>query len=218
MSVAKVKICCISNIEEAQLAIKYGASSIGLVGHMPSGPGIIKDEKIKEIVNAIPSTTNTILLTSETSAQGIINHHNKVQTSSIQIVDKIAIDQYKLLREKLGGIKLIQVVHVLNEDSILEAIDVSRYVDFILLDSGNPHLNVKQLGGTGQTHNWAISREIVKRINNPVYLAGGLNNENVRTAIDEVQAFGVDVCTGVRTNGKLDEQKLNLFFNAIWNN
>jgi len=198
MMKTRVKICCISSKEEAQQAIKYGANGLGLVGNMPSGPGVIGDDLIKDITKTIPPTLASFLLTSETTAEAIIQHYKKVYT-----------------RNELPWVKLVQVIHVIDENSVTEAVEKSQFVDAILLDSGNPNLQVKELGGTGRTHNWAISKKIREEINIPLFLAGGLNPDNVREAIDAVQPFGVDICSGVRTDGKLDEKKLDAFFRAV---
>lgn len=211
----RVKICCISSVEEAKLAITAGASTLGLVGNMPSGPGVIDDNLINEIVKSIPPAVSTFLLTSETTAEKIIYHYKKVNTTTIQIVDKIPDADYKKLRKELPNVKLVQVIHVTDENSVKEAVAVSKYVDTILLDSGNPNLQVKQLGGTGKTHNWELSKKIRESINIPLFLAGGINKNNVKEAIETVQPFGIDLCSGVRTNGKLDEDKINAFFNEI---
>ena len=208
----RVKICCISSLEEAEMAIQAGASALGLVGHMPSGPGVISDELIAEITTAAPPPISTFLLTSETSAKAIIAHHQRVQTHTIQIVDALTEGSYQEIREALPGVKLVQVIHVTGESSIQEAEEIGKQVDAILLDSGNPNLAVKELGGTGRVHNWAISREIRSRLKVPVFLAGGLKPENVAQAIQEVGPFGLDLCSGVRTNGKLDPEKLRAFF------
>ena len=213
----KVKICCISSISEAKLAMSYGASAIGLVGRMPSGPGPIEDELIKSIAVTIPPPIATFLLTCETSALQIIDHHKRTLTNTIQLVDELPKEDYAIIKEAIPAIKLVQVIHVIDEGSVEDAIKVSKHVDAILLDSGNPKLAVKELGGTGRVHDWKLSRKIIESIQVPVFLAGGLNSENVRSAIDEVQPYGVDVCSGVRTNGDLDEKKLDAFFNAIKN-
>ncbi|HNL40150.1 MAG TPA: hypothetical protein PKH43_13465, partial [Saprospiraceae bacterium] len=88
-------------------------------------------------------------------------------------------------------------------------------LDALLLDSGNPNLAVKELGGTGRVHNWAISRRIVEQSGVPVFLAGGLRPDNVQAAVEAVQPWGLDLCSGVRTEGRLDEQKLAAFFAAL---
>ncbi len=213
----RVKICCISSIDEAKIAIEYGASALGLVGHMPSGPGVIGDELIYQIAKTVPPPISTFLLTSETKPQDIISHYKRVFTTTIQIVDELEKREYELLRKELPSVKLVQVIHVIDDNSLNEAIEVSNYVDAILLDSGNPNLSVKELGGTGRTHNWELSREIRKSIPIPLFLAGGLNKDNVRQAIETVQPFGLDLCSSVRTEGQLDQQKLREFFNAINN-
>jgi phosphoribosylanthranilate isomerase len=215
MSNPRVKICCISTVNEALLAIKHGASALGLVGQMPSGPGVIDDQMIFEIARLVPPPISTFLLTSETKAEHIIAHYKKVNTSTIQIVDELTDREYEKIRAALPHVKLVQVIHVVDTKSVAEAIELSAFVDAILLDSGNPNLSIKELGGTGRTHNWELSKQIRERISIPLFLAGGLNKDNVKQALDFVQPFGLDLCSGVRTNGHLDENKLEEFFRAI---
>ncbi|MGV3561202.1 phosphoribosylanthranilate isomerase [Larkinella arboricola] len=211
----RVKICCISSVEEARMAIAAGASALGLVGKMPSGPGIIGDELIQTIAKTVPPPIATFLLTSEPTAEAVIEHQRRVQTNTVQLVDALPTGSYRVLRAALPGIKLVQVIHVLDELSIDEALASAEEVDALLLDSGNPKLAVKELGGTGRRHDWKLSRRIVEQSRVPVFLAGGLKPENVREAIDTVQPFGLDLCSSVRTNGKLDPQKLENFFSQV---
>lgn len=214
-SFVRVKICCISSVEEAQLAIKYGASALGLVSEMPSGPGVIDEELISEIVKTIPPPIATFLLTSKTSAEEIIFQQRKTKVNTLQLVDFVEFEELKVLRRTLGNVKLVQVIHVMDESSVNEAIAVEPFVDALLLDSGNPNLDVKVLGGTGRKHNWDVSREIREKVNIPLFLAGGLNPENVIDAINKVQPFSLDICSGVRSNNKLDEFKLKAFFDEV---
>ena len=211
----KVKICCISSIEEARLAVAYGAAAIGLVGRMPSGPGIITDELIHAIAKTVPPPTHTFLLTSETTTDNIIEHHKKVNTTTIQIVDALSGREYHKIREAIPNVQLVQVIHVLDEGSIKEAIEISEFVDAILLDSGNPNLPTKVLGGTGKTHNWDLSKKIREEISLPVFLAGGINKDNIKKAIEYFQPYGIDLCSSVRTNGQLDVSKLEALFKAL---
>jgi len=211
----KIKICCIASVTEAKMAIDAGADAIGLVARMPSGPGPITDELIAEIAKTVPPHISSFLLTCEQSSQHIIDHIKRTGTNTVQIVDELTEGSYQHIRNELPHIKIVQVIHVTGEESIQQALQVHQHVDYILLDSGNPGAEIKTLGGTGRTHDWAISRELVKTVNVPVFLAGGLNADNVRQAIDEVQPFGVDVCSRVRTNGNLDPAKLGNFFKAI---
>ena len=211
----RVKICCIQNLHEAETAIRLGASAIGLVAEMPSGPGPIPDELIRQIAAATPPPVATFLLTSHTSVSEIIKHHRRTLTNTIQIVDTLKDGTYAELKDALPGIKIVQVIHVIDEQSVEQAISVSPSVDAILLDSGNPNLRVKELGGTGRVHNWALSRKIRDQVSCPVFLAGGLKPENVKEAIETVEPFAVDVCSGIRTNGLLDSAKLERFFRAV---
>jgi len=217
MIIPQIKICCISSIEEAELAIKYGASAIGLVSEMPSGPGVISEDLIEEIASSVPREINTFLLTSKTNADSIIEQHRKCKTTTLQIVDRVKINVLIKLRKELHPIRLVQVIHVKGEESITEAKNVEQFVDVLLLDSGNQKLKVKELGGTGRTHDWTISRKIRDAVSIPVYLAGGINANNVLDAAKEVEPFGIDLCSGVRKDGKLSEKLLREFFRKIEN-
>lgn len=214
--IPRIKICCISSIQEAQDAISFGASALGLVAKMPSGPGPIADELIREIIATIPPPIASFLLTSRTDAKAIIEHQHSVKSNVIQIVDAIASGTYDDFRHEIPAIKIVQVIHVVDEKSIDEALAIAEHVDALLLDSGNPNLSVKELGGTGRVHNWALSRKIVEQSTIPVFLAGGIKAENVRAAIDTVQPYGLDLCSSVRTNDHLDLFKLERFFNEVY--
>jgi phosphoribosylanthranilate isomerase len=211
----RVKVCCISSVEEAALAVQLGAAALGLVSHMPSGPGVISEELIAEIVRTVPPSVGTFLLTSKQDVEAIIEQQRFCRTNCIQICDRLTSGEHHDLRKALPGISLIQVVHIVGAESIDEAVAASQGVDAILLDSGNQALTIRELGGTGRVHNWAISREIRERLSVPMFLAGGLNATNVRRAIEGVGPFGVDLCSGVRTNGKLDREKLQAFFDEV---
>ncbi len=208
----RIKICCISSQSEACDAIGAGASALGLVGRMPSGPGVISDEEIREIAKIVPPPIATFLLTSETASKDIIAHHQRTETNTIQIVDELTDRAYHVIRRALPNVKLVQVIHVIDESSVDEACELAELVDAILLDSGNPNLAVKQLGGTDRRHDWKLSRSIVDLCGKPVFLAGGINAGNVREAYEMVRPFGFDLCSGVRTEGKLDRRKLDGFF------
>jgi phosphoribosylanthranilate isomerase len=211
----RVKICCIASIEEAWLAINHGASAIGLVSAMPSGPGPIPEELIAEIAATVPPAVGSFLLTCHQDVRSIIEQQRRVKVNTIQICDRLTDGSHEDLRRALPGISLVQVVHVSGPESIDEAVAVGPFVDAVLLDSGNQTLAIKELGGTGRTHDWSLSRKIREQIDVPLFLAGGLKATNVAEAISEVQPFAVDVCSGLRTHGRLDQEKLAPFFEAI---
>lgn len=215
MNAPRVKICCISSVSEAALAVRYGACALGLVSHMPSGPGVIDDAQISEIAASVPPGVSTFLLTALTHADAIVAQHAICRTSTLQLVDALSVAELRTLRRALPAIKLVQVIHVLGQQSVEQAREVAPWVDALLLDSGNPTLLVKELGGTGRVHDWRFSRQIREQVSCPIFLAGGLGANNVESAIRAVQPFGLDLCSSVRTDGHLDEAKLAEFMRRV---
>jgi phosphoribosylanthranilate isomerase len=210
-----VKVCCIASVEEMRAAVACGASAVGLVSAMPSGPGVIAEELIAEIAARVPAAVATFLLTCVQDAASIVAQQRRCRANTLQLCDRVPAHVYGELRARLPGVSLVQVVHVRGEESFEEAADVARHADALLLDSGNQSLAVKELGGTGRTHDWRVSRRIVESSPVPVFLAGGLRPENVAEAVAAVRPFGLDVCSGVRTGGRLDAEKLKRFFAHI---
>jgi phosphoribosylanthranilate isomerase len=210
-----VKVCCIASLDEAHLAIDAGAAALGLVSTMPSGAGVIDEATIAAVAAAVPREVQTFLLTAHTDAAAIVAQHRRCRTTTLQLVDSLAPRELRDLRRALPRVRLVQVAHVTGPSALDEALAVAPMVDALLLDSGNPALAVKQWGGTGRTHDRAVSREIVQRAGVPVWLAGGLNPGNVAEAIATVCPHGLDLCDGVRdSEGRLDAGKLRAFFNA----
>jgi phosphoribosylanthranilate isomerase len=210
----RIKVCCIASADEAWTAIRASASALGLVSAMPSGPGVIGDALIAEIAARVPPGVATFLLTSSRDPDTIVRQQRAARVNTLQLVDEMEPDAYRRLRAELPGTALVQVVHVRGPESVDEARAVAPHVDAILLDSGNPAAAVKELGGTGRVHDWSVSAAIRQAVDVPVWLAGGLRVENVAEAVARVAPFGLDVCSGVRTDGRLDEEKLRRFVAA----
>lgn len=210
----EIKICCISSHDEARLALETGAGILGLVSAMPSGPGVIDEMLISSIAASVEPPAQTFLLTSLCDGDAIIAQHRRCGTSGIQLCDALPRGTLPRLRDALPDVRLVQVVHVTSEASYDEAMLAAGEADALLLDSGNPLLRVKELGGTGRVHDWTISRRICADAGVPVFLAGGLGPGNVAEALRAVGATGVDICSGVRTNGALDRAKLARFIAA----
>jgi len=204
----RIKVCCISSVNEAWTAIRAGASALGLVSAMPSGPGVIGDELIAEIAARVPPGVATFLLTSATDADTIVRQQRTARVNTLQLVDAVPHEVYAMLRAELPGVAVVQVIHVTGPESVDEAREVAPRVSAILLDSGNPSAAVKELGGTGRVHDWELSRRIREAVDVPLWLAGGLKPENVADAVARVGPFGLDVCSGVRSDGRLDGGKL----------
>jgi phosphoribosylanthranilate isomerase len=210
----RVKICCISSLVEAETALRHGADAIGLVSWMPSGPGIIDDAMIRSLASQVKGARR-FLLTCKTNPGEIAEQVRAAGTDTVQLTDRMSPDDLTALRGRLPDVSIVQVVHVLGDDSIVEAEQVADYVDEILLDSGNPDAAARTLGGTGLAHDWELSAEIVRRVGCPVFLAGGLGPDNVAVAIRRVRPYGVDVCSGLRPEDKLDEALLSKFFAEV---
>lgn len=223
MTSPRLKICCIASEAEADLAIACGACAIGLVSAMPSGPGPISDERIAQIAAHVRQShgdrVQTFLLSARTQADALIEQARRCGCSTLQLVDTLADNEhgqaYAALRSTLPGVKLVQVIHIEDEVALDEAFHAQQHVDALLLDSGRPNATIKELGGTGRAHDWTISHRIVGASPIPVWLAGGLNASNIQQAIRAVGPYGLDVCSGVRTNGNLDREKLEALVNAI---
>ncbi len=211
----RLKVCCISSRAEASLAIEVGASAIGLVSAMPSGPGVIPDTLITELAALAPIGVAAVLLTSLGTADVLIEQQRRCRADVLQLCEVVPHDDLKRLRDALPGTRLMHVVHVGGEDSIAEAEAVAPLVDALLLDTGARVGAVRELGGTGRTHDWAISARIVAATDRPTFLAGGIHAGNVGEAIATVRPYGIDVCSGVRTAGALDPERVRAFTAAI---
>lgn len=211
----RIKVCCIASVAEARLAASLGASALGLVAAMPSGPGPIDDALIATIATHVPPPVSRFLLTSRTAPSDVVAHARATHVDTVQLVDAVPEATYAALREALPHVRIVQVLHVEGEAQIAEARRAAPHVHALLLDSGRPSAKVKELGGTGRVHDWSVSAEIVRAVDVPVFLAGGLRADNVGEAIRAVRPYGVDICSGVRTQGALSEEKLRAFVDAV---
>ena len=213
----RIKICCIASVDEMRLAVAHGVDAVGLVSAMPSGPGPIAEEAIAEIARAAPPAVATFLLTSLQDTRAIVAQQRRCGANTVQIVDRLERGTHADLRDAMPGVAVVQVIHVTGPESVDEAVAAAPHVSALLLDSGRPSLAVKELGGTGRTHDWAVSRAIRDAVAGvaPVFLAGGLGAANVADAIRAVEPYGVDVCSGLRTGGRLDAAKVDAFMRAV---
>ena len=174
------------------MAIEAGASALGLVSEMPSGPGVISDELAAEIAAAVPPGVDAFLLTSRTAAwRRSSSRTGAIKARALQLVDALPAGAHARAaagaaggEARAGGPRHRAGVARRGRGAL------AGKVDAILLDSGNPSLEVKELGGTGRRHDWEISRRIREAIDVPLYLAGGLRPENAREAIETVGRSG----------------------------
>ncbi len=209
----RVKICCIASPGEAEMAAAAGADLLGLVGPMPTGPGVVEEVVACGIAAGANPWAAPVLLTDCVRADNIIEHAARIGVRAVQIVNHVMPETHERLVRNAPGLARIQVIHV-EDDAALDLIDAyAPNVSAFLLDSGRP--SMRELGGTGRVHDWEISAEFVARPARPVFLAGGLTPENVGEAIRRVRPCGVDLCGGIRVNGALDPALLGAFMEAV---
>ena len=210
-----VKICCIQSLDEARRALTAGANAIGFVAEMPTSTGTIADARIREIVAALAPEVRSFLLTSRTEPEAIVEHQRAMGANTLQFVDRVSAESRAAVRRRLPHVSLVQVVHVVDRNSVQEARRAEAGADALLLDSGLPDAPNRVLGGTGSTHDWSLSQEIVGGAGCPVWLAGGLRPDHVAEAIRQVRPSGVDVCSGLRPGRALDAGLLAAFVAAV---
>lgn len=216
------KICCMQSEAEIDMAVAAGARAVGIVGPMPNGAGFLDEETAMRLArHAVGRHGDRLwatLLTKRTAARAIADHVAETGANAIQIVDRPEAGTYALLRDRFPALTILQVVHVEDERAIDEARTFAAGVDAILLDSGRPSAATPTFGGTGDAHDWTISRRIVETCGKPVFLAGGLNPSNVVEAIRAVRPYGVDICSGLRERDRgyvLNAEKLADFAEAL---
>lgn len=197
------------------MAIKAGADALGLVARMPSGPGPIPDAAIAEVTAFTPPPIATFLLTSETTAEAISAHIRATNPSTVQVVSHIDPAESEKLAVLEPHVRRVQVIHVEGPEALDLIPAYAPHVHAFLLDSGRPNAAVAELGGTGRAHDWEVSAAFVRATEKPVFLAGGLSAANVADAIKQVRPYGLDLCSGVRTDGQLDPEKLAAFVLAV---
>lgn len=207
-----IKVCGIQNPEEALGAVAAGANTIGMLLGVPD---YVEDKitpgEAKRIVEALPDGIRTVMVTHLPERDEIIRIAEYTGVTTIQIHDDMSPEDMKRLREKLPEIEIIKTVHVRCEDAVKKAKEYEAFCDMILLDtmSGN------RIGGTGETHDWNISKEIVDELNIPVILAGGLTPGNIGDAIRKVKPAGIDANSGLEDDdGAKDFDKIWVFAEA----
>jgi phosphoribosylanthranilate isomerase len=211
----RIKICCIRSEEEANLAIAAGVDALGFVGVFPPTSRTIPDARIAQIAKRVPPPIETFVLTSETRAAAISAHIRETGTTGVQILYPIDPSESERLALLDRTTRRLQVIHIEGPEALELIPAYAPHVDAFVLDSGRPTGPAPVFGGTGRTHDWEVSAAFVKASPRPVFLAGGLSPDNIRAAMVQVEPFGVDLCSGVRTEGELDAEKLAAFVSAV---
>ena len=207
-----VKICGIRRQADALLAAELGADAIGLlVGQKHDSPDFISATVARDISRALPPSVEAVLVTHVEDVEELERLLQQSEITTIQLHSEIAPSAVERLRHRLPHLKIFKSVNIISADSVAYPEAFEQLVDGFVLDSIN--VATGQVGGTGKTHDWSVSREIVMRYPDiPIILAGGLNSENVRSAIERVRPFGVDVNSGTKApDGFKDLRKMEAF-------
>lgn len=215
MSPPRLKVCCLQDERELDLAVAAGAHLLGLVGRGLSGPEVIDDDRITHLARRAPPGAVAVLLTRDQDPAELVRRVVRTRVGVVQICDAVSPEVWAAVRRDAPGVRILQVVHVQGPEALEEAQRVAPHVDAVLLDSGTPQGPNPVYGGSGATHDWQISRQIVQATPGPVWLAGGLQAGNLAAAWATVRPFGVDLCSGVRRDGRLDAARLGAFV-AAW--
>lgn len=207
----RVKICGITNIKDALAAVSYGADEIGFhVGQVRGSRNIISKEKTAEIISQLPGSVVPVLVTTSSEPREIMRLAQETGVSAVQFHGDVSSDDVAFVKKEFPSFKMYKIIPVRDESAIIEARKYEKIADAVLLDTSSKETG--QVGGTGKTHDWEVSRKIVGSISLPVILAGGLNPENVAEAINKVRPYMVDVNSGVSNpDGTRNLEKMKLF-------
>jgi phosphoribosylanthranilate isomerase len=203
---ASVKICGNTRVRDVEVVAELGAEFIGVVVDVPvPTPRKVSVEKAKEILHVASLSARSVAVIMPNTLDAAVGYYRKLRPDFLQLHGEEDVTFLKNLRG-LVSCGIIKTIHVKGKESVQEAKKCSRFVDAILLDTPS-----EKMGGSGKIHDWNISKKIVKEIEKPVILAGGLNPENVKKAVEMVNPYAVDVSSGVETHGRKDYKKVKKF-------
>jgi len=208
----QVKICGVKRAEDAGLAVAAGADALGfLVGQTHTSADFIAPLTAKAIAASLPSGVIGVLVTHLTDPGDVLDLAVLTGLTTVQLHGEIWPEDVARLRRAAPDLTFLKSFHVTDEAGLAYGEAFVGLVDGFVLDTANPKTG--QIGGTGQTHDWNLSRRIVERYRSvPVILAGGLNPDNVAEAIAAVGPFGVDVNSSTKgTDGFKSEAKARAF-------
>lgn len=195
---ARVKICGITRGADLEAAVEAGADAVGFVADVSvESPREVDVATAAELVADVPPFVSSVLVTMGDSPDRVVDTARTVRPDVLQVHGTFDAEQLGYLRSETGT-KLVVAV---NSSDHERARDIDAAADAILVDSTTD----EHAGGTGRTHDWDATHELVQELRSPVVLAGGLTPENVTEAIRIVEPFGVDVASGVEQSGGIKD-------------
>ena len=201
----------IRNIQDALNSVEVGVDIIGLlVGQNHTSDDFISKEQAREIKLALPKNIKTTLITHLEKADDIIEIASFIDVDYIQLHSHLPETEVEKIKLALPNTKLLRLIHIAEDGTILNDLSKIKYVDFYFTDSIN--LKTNQVGGTGLLHSWETDKKLVETLDKPVFVAGGLTPENVGEIVKFCKPYGVDVNSGCRaTSGGRDKNKMKRF-------
>lgn len=209
------QIYAVESFEEAKNLVEIGVDYIGVVaGINDKYSGVLNPEQAKIVLSGVTGEAKKVILPFSDSLKDIISIAQKSSPDILHIAAEPSVFlpiNLTALKKQVPQIKIMRTIPVEDEKSISLAKEYDGIADYLLLDSRNKNNN--QIGITGETHDWNISRKIVQSVSVPVILAGGLGPDNVAESILAVNPFGVDSKTKTDMPGsnKKDMEKVKNF-------
>ena len=192
----KTQIYTMQTVDEALAVIALGVDHIGVTPSNRSLPGEVDIGTAQAIVDTVNNSAISVALSVESSLDAIETMAQAVRPDILHLCgleNTLVPDEVRTLRERMPDLAIMQAVSVAGPDALDVALAYQDVADFLILDTQSP--DIAGIGASGETHDWHISREIVRQVQIPVILAGGLSPENVAEAISIVQPWGVDSLT-----------------------
>jgi phosphoribosylanthranilate isomerase len=206
----RVKICGVRTLDEAEGVIEAGADALGFHIELEHSRCPVAAATAGAIISALPPFISSVVVTSETDPKNLLRIMKSTGATTLQLHKEVSPETVRAMKTASSNTKMYVAIWVTSDESIAIAKSFEGSADTVILDTMNKETGAR--GGTGKTHDWNISKKIVRSTSLPVILAGGLNPGNVAEAIKAVRPYAVDVNSGVSNpDGTKDFSKVKAF-------
>ncbi|ADD03662.1 N-(5'-phosphoribosyl)anthranilate isomerase [Natrialba magadii ATCC 43099] len=190
----RVKICGLTNADDLQTAVDAGADAVGVICDVPvDSPREVAVQEARDLVANVPPFVTSVLVTMPETPAAAAELAATVEPDALQIHGSLEPAALESVREQTST----ELIYAVDSQAVDEAEDAAAAADALLVDSTDEDGG----GGTGETHDWERTRDLVAALETPVILAGGLTPANVTEAVQTVEPFAVDVASGVEATG-----------------
>jgi phosphoribosylanthranilate isomerase len=207
--VTRAKICGIRDAGARDVAVAAGADAVGFVVEISRSKRSIDRGEARGLIQGLPPFVSSVIVVEPQSAAEAANLALDTGADVIQINDSLSFEDMATLKNMVPA-RLVATVPA-SPGGLNHARQMTRVADALLIDS----FEGGKLGGTGTVHDWNLSSDLVRNVDVPLILAGGLDPENVAEAIEKVRPYAVDVSSGVETDGAKDPEKIKAFLKEV---